>query len=209
MGALILAHRGRLGPKHPENSLAGLRALPRGVDGVEIDVQRSKDGAYVLYHDAALPDGTPVNELSAKALSRRRLSNGEPLPTLEAYLRALPRGLVFLDLKETCAPVEVAELALGILPVERLFFSSFWHPGIRELGNRFPELRRGVTLEARLVDPAAAMTDAGASVLVLPGSCVDLATAQSVRGVGGEVWCWAIEDRRSLTKIGVSGLIVD
>lgn len=208
MKALILAHRGRRGPKQPENSLAGLRALPR-VDGVEIDVQRSKDGAYVLYHDAALPDGTPINALSAKALAQRKLSNGEPLPTLEAYLRAVPKGLVFLDLKETCAPVEVAELALRILPPERLFFSSFWHPGIRELGNRHPQLRRGVTLEARLVDPAAAMSGAGASVLVLPGSCVDLATVESVRRAGGEVWCWAARDPRSLEKIGVRGLIVD
>jgi glycerophosphoryl diester phosphodiesterase len=214
MRPLVLAHRARQGHRHPENSLAALRAVLRGrTDGVEIDVRRSADGAYFIHHDPAFADGTPVESLSAQGLRKRRLSNGEPIPTLEEFLRAATRGLVFLDLKETCVPVEVADRALTVLPPERLFFSSFWHPGIRELGRRRPTLRRGVTLEARLVAPEKAMTEAGASVLVLPASCADRATVTAVRKAGGEVWCWGFRTgdatSRALVRRGVAALIPD
>jgi len=210
----VLAHRARQGHRHPENSLAALRSVLQGrVDGVEIDVRRSADGGYFIHHDPAFADGTPVESLTAKRLGKRRLSNGEPIPTLEEFLRAATRGLVFLDLKETCVPVEVADRALRVLPRERLFFSSFWHPGIRELGRRRPGLRLGVTLEARLVRPEDAMTSAGASVLVLPASCADLKTVAAVNKAGGEVWCWGFRSgdamSRALARRGVAGLIPD
>src|SRR5687767_15836737 len=48
---LTLAHRARQGTRHPENSLAALRAVLRGrIDGVEIDVRRSADGGYFIHH---------------------------------------------------------------------------------------------------------------------------------------------------------------
>lgn len=211
---MTLAHRARRGTKHPENSLAALRDVLQGrVDGVEIDVRRSADGGYFIHHDSAFADGTPLASLTAAKLRKRRLSNGEPVPALEDFLRAADRGLVFLDLKETCDALEVADRALSVLPRERLFFSSFWHPGIAELGRRRPELRRGVTLEARLVDPAGAMKAADASVLVLPASCVDLSTLAHVHLAGGEVWCWGVKQgdarSRELAELGVSALIPD
>lgn len=205
---LVLAHRAGPAGRHPENSLAALRATLRGrADGVEIDVQRDGDGRYVVHHDATLRDGTPIAGCTAKRLSRVRLANGEPLPLLEPFLAEARRGLVFLDLKVTCDPVEVARRASAVLPADRLFFSSFWHPGIRALGRRFPALRRGVTLEARLVDPASVMRAAGASVLVLPADCVDRETARAA-----DVWVWGVADRdgaRTLTRWGVKALIVD
>lgn len=208
MKPLLLAHRAGPAGRYPENSLAALRATLRGrADGVEIDVQRDADGRHVVHHDAALADGTPISACTAKRLARVRLPNGEPLPLLEDYLAEAHRGLVFLDLKVTCDPAVVARTALDVLPAERLFFSSFWHPGIRELGRRFPRLRRGVTLEARLVDPRAAMRAAKASVLVLPESCVDRETARAA-----EVWVWGVEtpdQARRLSRWGVGALIVD
>lgn len=211
---MTLAHRARRGTKHPENSLAALRDVLKGdVDGVEIDVRRTADGAYVIHHDPALADGTPLASLSAAKLRKHKLKNGEPIPALEDFLRAAHRGLVFLDLKETCDALEVANRALSVLPRERLFFSSFWHRGIQELGRHRPELRRGVTLEARLVDPASAMKAADASVLVLPASCVDLSTVAHVHLAGGEVWCWGMRygdgTSQALEELGVSCLIPD
>jgi glycerophosphoryl diester phosphodiesterase len=210
---LLIAHRAWPGGRDPENSLAALRAVLRGpVDGVEIDVRRSSDGGYVVRHDPSFPDGTPLVEMTSAAIRRRRLPNGEPVPTLEEFLAAAHRGLVFLDLKESCRPLEVADRALAVLPPERLFFSSFWHPGILELSKRRPGLRLGVTVEARLARPADALRAAGASVLVLPAACSDRATAVEVRRAGGEVWCWAVDDApaaRALVRQGVSGLVTD
>jgi len=49
-----VAHRGGAGLM-PENSLAAFRdAVARGCDGAELDVQLSKDGGVVVYHDYRL-----------------------------------------------------------------------------------------------------------------------------------------------------------
>ena len=47
----IFAHRGYSG-KYPENTiLAFKKALDIGVDGIELDVHKSKDGKLVVIHD--------------------------------------------------------------------------------------------------------------------------------------------------------------
>jgi glycerophosphoryl diester phosphodiesterase len=54
MPTLNFAHRGGAG-LYPENTLAAFRdAVARGCDGAELDVQLSKDGAVVVFHDFAL-----------------------------------------------------------------------------------------------------------------------------------------------------------
>ena len=57
MGPLNIAHRGGAGLA-PENTLAAFRdAVARGCDGAELDVQLSRDGKVVVFHDYRLkPD---------------------------------------------------------------------------------------------------------------------------------------------------------
>ena len=51
---LIFGHRGARGHA-PENTMASFRtALEMGVDGIELDVQQTKDGKVVVCHDHAL-----------------------------------------------------------------------------------------------------------------------------------------------------------
>lgn len=59
---LNIAHRGGAGLA-PENTLAASRdAVARGADGAELDVQLSKDGQVVVYHDYRLkPEITRLN----------------------------------------------------------------------------------------------------------------------------------------------------
>ena len=60
---LNVAHRGASG-HHPENTLAAIRGAVRlGVDSIELDVQRSRDGALVLCHDTTLARTTDARLL--------------------------------------------------------------------------------------------------------------------------------------------------
>lgn len=65
---LNIAHRGGAGLM-PENTLAAFAdAVARGADGAELDVQLSKDGAVVVYHDYRL---TPeITRLDSAWLTR-------------------------------------------------------------------------------------------------------------------------------------------
>jgi len=65
---LNIAHRGGAGLA-PENTLAAFRnAVARGADGVELDVQLSKDGQVVVYHDYRLKP--EITRLSGHWLTR-------------------------------------------------------------------------------------------------------------------------------------------
>lgn len=60
---LNVAHRGASGAQ-PENTLAAIRgAMALGVDSIELDVQRSRDGALVLIHDTTLTRTTDARKL--------------------------------------------------------------------------------------------------------------------------------------------------
>lgn len=59
----VVAHRGA-SAEAPENTLAAVRrAIARDADLVEIDVQRSKDGALVVMHDTTLARTTDVRRV--------------------------------------------------------------------------------------------------------------------------------------------------
>ena len=57
MSPLIISHRGKIGLDSPENVLIGIQeAIELGVDMVEFDVRRTKDGLLVCHHDATIED---------------------------------------------------------------------------------------------------------------------------------------------------------
>jgi glycerophosphoryl diester phosphodiesterase len=114
----IVAHRG--GGRNTdflpssENSIELiLRAARFGATGVEIDVQFTKDGIPVLYHDDRINDRLTkktgihgkLNEYTLAELSSSvKLTKGEKIPTLEDALRAIvhqtPLHYIWLDAKE-------------------------------------------------------------------------------------------------------------
>ena len=86
-GVLIAAHRGDF-KNYPENSIPGiLSCITQGVDIVEIDVQKTSDGHFVLMHDPKLnrtTNGNAGDVLKLKSFVYRtsRVTGGstDPLP---------------------------------------------------------------------------------------------------------------------------------
>ena len=118
----MVAHRGA-SAEAPENTLTAIRlALAQGVDAVEVDVQRTKDGALVVLHDASLARTTDVRHLlprrspwlvSDLTLDEvRRLDAGawrgpsyagERVPTLQEVVETVrsSRAGLLVEVKET------------------------------------------------------------------------------------------------------------
>ncbi|RKQ33536.1 glycerophosphodiester phosphodiesterase [Oceanobacillus halophilus] len=70
----IYGHRGCMGT-YPENTLLGFeKAIEQGVDGIELDVQMTKDGEIVVIHDEMLDrttDGTGyITDLTLEEVKR-------------------------------------------------------------------------------------------------------------------------------------------
>jgi len=107
-GVLVVAHRADW-RAFPENSLPAIRsAIEMGVDIIEIDVQRTKDGVLVVMHDKTLDRSTTgtgfVSDRSWSELREYRLRDGlgiatpYVIPTLEEALLAVKgRAMINLD----------------------------------------------------------------------------------------------------------------
>lgn len=99
---MLIAHRGS-SRHYPENTFAAFdAALRAGCDGIELDVQLSRDGVPVVYHDRTLTRAgggrKRVGALDAAELTRldpggrfERRFRGETIPTLDAVLRRYGR----------------------------------------------------------------------------------------------------------------------
>jgi glycerophosphoryl diester phosphodiesterase len=110
----LIAHRGACF-EAPENSLEAFQvAMDQGACRIEFDVQLTRDGIPVVFHDPTterLTDRRLEVEYSTLAeLRELRLANGEPLPTLDDAC-ALFAGKVEMDLEiKTSVPTAVAAI---------------------------------------------------------------------------------------------------
>lgn len=112
----VIAHRGVSGT-HPENTFAAFdQSLAEGADGIELDLQLTRDGEVVVFHDHSLRKlGHRRIRLSALTLQelhafdfgswRGEQFRGETLPTLEQVLaRYGGRTELLLELKTEREP---------------------------------------------------------------------------------------------------------
>jgi len=101
-----IAHRGLWSPNGaPENSLAAFQAACAGGYGIELDVQITRDGEAVVFHDDNLARMTGVDgkvrDASLTELRELRLKEtDETIPTLTETLALVGhRALVHIELK--------------------------------------------------------------------------------------------------------------
>ena len=100
---LIIGHRGMSGLA-PENTLKSFRmALASGADGVELDVQLSKDGVPVVFHDFTTGrmcgQDAPVSAMNFGEIRNLKVAGSEQIPTLREALESVSGKTVFVELK--------------------------------------------------------------------------------------------------------------
>jgi glycerophosphoryl diester phosphodiesterase len=85
---VVIAHRGAWKKGGlPENSIASLNEAVRiGCHGSEFDVHMTKDKVLVVNHDADF-QGLHIEQSTYAELLQKKLSNGESIPTAEAYIK--------------------------------------------------------------------------------------------------------------------------
>ena len=151
----VIGHRGAAGLA-PENTFAGFDlALELGVDGIETDVQKTKDGKLVLFHDDRLDkttNGTGVlQETSWQELQQLDAGSwfdakyaGERIPLLiEALKRYGTRTHFDLEVKQTGIEYEVLNMLEQLRLLDRVTFTSQDFPTICHIKERNPLARVG------------------------------------------------------------------
>ncbi len=207
---LVIAHRGA-SCREAENSLAAFRAARElGADAVELDIHATRDGALVVHHDEQV-DGRVIPASTFAELRQARLSNGEPLATLAEALDVIAPMTAFVEIKSLPPAWDEALLAAfdGAPRPAAVAVHAFDHRIVRRLGNRRPDLARGVLSASYPIDVTRMMRDAGATALWQHAALVDEALVKQVHGVGGVVYPWTVDDpaaMRRLLAMGVDAL---
>ena len=130
-GFKILAHRGSTETGAQENTLAAFQAaVDSGVVYLETDVQATKDGIAVLFHDRVVAAASKsvylMRDFNYDEVDRYLSGiNGLRLPKLEDALQKFPNTRYNLDLKTKEAVVPTVALIRELGCENRVLVSSF------------------------------------------------------------------------------------
>jgi glycerophosphoryl diester phosphodiesterase len=180
-----VGHRGAAGHA-PENTLGAIeRGIALGVEFLEIDLQRTRDGRIVVMHDKFV-DRTTNGRGRVAALTWDELrvldaGAGERIPLLEEVLDAASgrTGLILECITpELGADIWHTVASFGFRGP--MIFASFLHLEIRTIRELDPQVMTMALLEGVPITPAAFALDAGATHA---GLALDSTTPQMVNAL--------------------------
>lgn len=145
----VYAHRGVVGRNADENSLEAIRrAVALGVDGIEVDIRRTRDDEAVLVHDTDLRriagDIRQVADLSLDELKDITLRHGTRVIALDELTANVPSPIELnLEVKDKEAmDLMIRKLRTSSGLRERTIISSFSQEVIEQAFHELPEVRR-------------------------------------------------------------------
>lgn len=229
---LNIGHRGAR-DLAPENTVAGLLAgISAGADGVEFDVQCTKDGHLVLFHDDTLTRITGVRGLLVKCtLAQLRELNaggyfgpqyaGELIPTLDEAIERLPAGC-FLNIEAKRKKLLSDGLERGIAEAvrrhnlyDRVIVSSFNPVALWRIGRIDRRIPLGLLYETGmpfLMDTGWPRQMLRLAALHPSWGLVTPEFVAEAHARGQKVFSWTVndpEDMHLMIEAGVDGIITD
>ncbi len=205
---LVIAHRGASAEKKENTLPAFERAIEVGADYLEFDVQASRDGALVVFHDLVLDRLTPLRgSLHSRTLAELR---EHAIPTLEEVLElAAGRIGVMAEIKRPWLyrRHDIVARTVALLD-ERAVVLSFSRRAILETKRLRPKLRTmqhvglGVPIRRAVGSWAAGFDD-------------DLVTRRGLakaQRLGLETAVYTVNDPArmvELRELGVAGIFTD
>lgn len=219
----VLAHRG-FTEQGVENTLGSLEAAhTAGAEVVEMDVQQTSDGGWVLMHD---PD---LNRLAGMDTSVARLTTAEAtavtvrddaghaerIPTLEQYLRRADEldQQLLIEIKVHGGESEgfVAELIDLIDRVDGAD-EHIYHTLSADVVEQVTALRPDLTIGFIVPLAYGGVPETPASFLVVEQSVYTRALRDEVWSEGKALYVWTVQDAagmRALFRDNVDGIITD
>lgn len=205
-----------------ENTLEGQEAaLELGAGAAETDIQRTKDGEYIIFHDGTLkrmcgmPDRPCDLTLDEIRSIEMQTVTGEvrKIPTLEEVLdKAKGREVLYLELKGVTADEQMADDVIAMLKEKGMeqdciLISMNYHV-IRYIDRNYPDIRCGYLYffaygnESRLE----------ADLLMSQSNVINPSKTSAIHRAGKQLYCWTVNSRgtaKAMIRRRVDGIISD
>ncbi len=219
------AHRGA-SAYAPENTLAAFYlGWQMGANGVETDVQRTRDGVPVLFHDNDLMRiaGRPeaIHDLTYAELLQIDFGvhmdekfAGERIPPLEEFLRHFGgKGLHFaIEIKELGVEADTLRLIRQYVPDEQVIVTSGIWDALMTARQLDAKMRLGYLAKRLTDDVLAAARREGIGQICPKASVLTPQWNETLRQQGFSVRAWGIdseETMRRMLALQVDGMTIN
>lgn len=217
MAGLRIGHRGAAGLAPPGNTLASIAAALRiGVDLVEVDVQRTRDGHLIILHDSLLHPSTTgrgfVRERSLNEIEElRTVPGGQPIPTLAEVLQAVSgQAGLMLEIKAPGTADDVYGTVCGSGFQGAVFYASFHHAELLRIRSRDAAAKTIALLDGVPIDPTAFALQAQATHAGLAIESLSANFVRALHQAGTGVFAWTADEPEEIAQArdcGVDGII--
>ncbi len=213
---LRIGHRGARAYE-PENTLRSFKkAVEMGVDAVELDVRKTKDGQLVVIHDADVKKTTDgkglVSELTLKEIKEFSAEKGEKIPTLKEALDFLDKkAKIIIELKEAGIEMQVLDIVRENGLQKNVIIVSFIEDALRKVRNLDKEVETGL-IYVKHKNPVKAALDLEASYLLPLYRFTHTANVKKAHDNNLRIIVWTInkpEEVDEYMKKGVDGIASD
>ena len=173
------AHRGFSG-KYPENTMLAFRkAVEEGVDGIELDVQLTKDGEVVIIHDETIDRTTDGKGLVVSytydelrkfdaSFKFRGQCGFNPIPTLREYFELVKDKNIVTNIELKTGLNEYFGIEEKVWKLieeyrleDRVLISSFNHYSVLRMKSIAPNLKYGLLTETWIINAGKYTEDVG------------------------------------------------
>ncbi|MGI6441142.1 MAG: glycerophosphoryl diester phosphodiesterase membrane domain-containing protein [Peptoniphilaceae bacterium] len=215
----VVAHRGG-GFARAENSLLGLQhAIRTGADYTEVDIQRTKDGHYVLHHDTRLKRilgiGERVDELTLDEIRQKtpEENRADWIPALPDFLdKSIGHIRVMLELKGPTADTRMAEDVIRMIRDRAMeqdaVILSLDYRLIQYIEQKHPDIQTGFIYFLSIGDIAALDGD----YLILEEGIATPDRIAEIREAGKKSVVWTVNQPKNMDTFidrGVDAIITD
>ena len=218
------AHRGA-SEYAPENTLSSFYlGLLQGANGIETDVQRTKDGVLVLFHDSTLDRVTDsrgeVKNYTYSELRRVKVygkcESGfyDRIPTLREFLEKFHAYDISLaiELKGEGVEDETLEMVKEFGIMEKVTFTSFAFEYIERIKVLDPVARVGWLRSEVTSEMLEELLRIGGEEIAPKAATVTPERMKEWRNLGLGVRAWGVADEelmRKMCELGVDGMTVN
>lgn len=229
---MIFAHRGFTG-YYPENTLLAFQKVAEETvaDGIELDVQLTKDGQVVIMHDETL-DRTTNGSGYVKDYTLAELKTLSVGVNVKGFFprQTIPTLREYFDFIRTTKLITNIELKTGVFPYpgieekvvnlvkeygleEQVWYSSFNHYTIARLLELQPDAKCGLLMDTWLMNVGAyAASQKAATVNACSYFCCQEGVAEDLHKHGIGLQAWTPNDAELMQKLidaGVDSLITN
>lgn len=221
---VIYAHRGA-SEYYPENTLSSFAAgVDMGANGIETDVQISKDGVLMIYHDDTMTAKTgfagsicdyTYEELRAARVKNEKYGREDVLMTFEDFLKYFAwRDLTFaIELKVTGIGARVIDMMRKYHVIEKSIITSFQYEALVECYEYDKSVRLGWLYEKRREDTLDLLAAIGAYQACPMASAITREDIAAYKEAGLACRAWGITNTdvmKYAVEMGVdSGMTVN